>query len=170
MGADEPSEDAIAQLARRHGLDALAPGAATIQYLDQTIKHIARSYLTAEPAELTEEVRLYVAWVRRLLNNSRAPAQHHRLYVQLGYLTGIWTSPLGQDTSDERMSSWERSTDSRPNGLVEDSARNSSATRSSWSAAVVDRSLRSLVSLGSTTRPWATGYARTALTVVRPRG
>jgi tetratricopeptide (TPR) repeat protein len=27
--------------------------------------------------------------VRRLLNNSRAPAQHHRLYVQLGYLTGI---------------------------------------------------------------------------------
>src|SRR5215208_2374392 len=64
-----------------------------------------------------------------------------------GPLEGEWTSPLGQDTSDERMSSWERSTDSRPNGLVEDSARNSSATRSSWSAAVVDRSLRSLVSL-----------------------
>jgi tetratricopeptide (TPR) repeat protein len=89
MGADEPSDDAIAQLARRHGLDALAPSAATIQYLDQAIEHIARSYLTAEPAELTDEVRLYVAWVRRLLNNSRAPAQHHRLYVQLGYLTGI---------------------------------------------------------------------------------
>ena len=30
-----------------------------------------------------------MAWVRRLLNNSRAPAQHHRLYIQLGYLTGI---------------------------------------------------------------------------------
>ena len=30
-----------------------------------------------------------MAWVRRLLNNSRASAQHHRLYVQLGYLTGI---------------------------------------------------------------------------------
>ena len=89
MGADEPSDDAIAQLARRHGLDALAPSAATIQYLDQAIEHIARIYLTAEPAELTDEVRLYVAWVRRLLNNSRAPAQHHRLYVQLGYLTGI---------------------------------------------------------------------------------
>jgi tetratricopeptide (TPR) repeat protein len=89
MGADEPSDDAIAQLARRHGLDALAPSAATIQYLDQAIEHLARSYLTAEPAELTDEVRLYVAWVRRLLNNSRAPAQHHRLYVQLGYLTGI---------------------------------------------------------------------------------
>jgi tetratricopeptide (TPR) repeat protein len=88
MGADEPSDDAIAQLARRHGLDALAPSAATIQYLDQAIEHIARSYLTAEPAELTDEIRLYVAWVRRLLN-SRAPAQHHRLYVQLGYLTGI---------------------------------------------------------------------------------
>jgi tetratricopeptide (TPR) repeat protein len=89
MGADEPSDDAIAQLARRHGLDALAPSAATIQYLDQAIEHIARIYLTAEPAELTDEVRLYVAWVRRLLFNSRAPAQHHRLYVQLGYLTGI---------------------------------------------------------------------------------
>ena len=89
MGADEPSDDAIAQLARRHGLDALAPSAATIQYLDQAIEHIARIYLTAELAELTDEVRLYVAWVRRLLNNSRAPAQHHRLYVQLGYLTGI---------------------------------------------------------------------------------
>jgi len=89
MGADEPSDDAIAQLARRHGLDALAPSAATIQYLDQAIKHIACTYLTAEPAELTEEARLYLAWVRRLLDNSRAPAQHHRLYVQLGYLTGI---------------------------------------------------------------------------------
>ena len=89
MGADEPSDDAIAQLARRHGLDPLAPSAATIQYLDQAIEHIARIYLTAEPAELTDAVRLYVAWVRRLLNNSRAPAQHHRLYVQLGYLTGI---------------------------------------------------------------------------------
>jgi hypothetical protein len=30
-----------------------------------------------------------VAWVRRLLANSRAPARHHRLYVQLGYLAGI---------------------------------------------------------------------------------
>ena len=89
MGADEPSDDAIVQLARRRGLDALAPTAATIQYLDQAIEHIARIYLMAEPAELTEEVRLYVAWVRRLLSNSRAPAQHHRLYVQLGYLTGI---------------------------------------------------------------------------------
>jgi tetratricopeptide (TPR) repeat protein len=89
MGADEPSDDAIAQLAQRHGLDALAPSAATIQYLDQAIEHIARIYLTAPPAELTDEIRLYVAWVRRLLNNSRAPAQHHRLYVQLGYLTGI---------------------------------------------------------------------------------
>jgi tetratricopeptide (TPR) repeat protein len=85
----EPSDDAIAQVARRHGLDALAPSAATIQYLDQAIEHTARSYLTAEPAELTEEVRLHMAWVRRLLDNSRAPAQHHRLYVQLGYLTGI---------------------------------------------------------------------------------
>jgi tetratricopeptide (TPR) repeat protein len=89
MGADEPSDDDIAQLARRHGLDALAPSAATVQYIDQAIEHIARIYLTAEPAELTDEVRLYVAWVRRLLNNSRASAQHHRLYVQLGYLTGI---------------------------------------------------------------------------------
>jgi len=44
MGADEPSDDAIAQLARRHGLDALAPSAATIQYLDQAIEHIARIY------------------------------------------------------------------------------------------------------------------------------
>jgi tetratricopeptide (TPR) repeat protein len=89
MGADEPSDEAIAQLARRHGLDALVPSAATIQCLDQAIERVARSYLTAEPAELTEEVRLYVAWVRRLLDNSRAPARHHRLYVQLGYLTGI---------------------------------------------------------------------------------
>jgi hypothetical protein len=89
MEADEPSDDAIVRLARRHGLDTLAPSAATIQYLDQAIERIARRYLTAEPAELTEEVRLHVAWVRRLLDNSRAPAQHHRLYVQLGYLTGI---------------------------------------------------------------------------------
>jgi hypothetical protein len=88
-GADEPSDDAIVRLARRHGLDALAPSAATIQYLDQAIERVARAYLTAEPAELTEEVRLHVAWARRLLNNSRAPAQHHRLYVQLGILTGI---------------------------------------------------------------------------------
>src|SRR5829696_3004813 len=96
MRADEPSDDAIAQLARRHGLDALAPSAATIQYLDQAIEHIARIYLTAEPAELTDEVRLYVAWVRRLLNNSRAPTQHHRLYIQLGYLTG-WGCPVLTD-------------------------------------------------------------------------
>jgi tetratricopeptide (TPR) repeat protein len=89
MEADEPSDDAIVRLARRHGLDALAPSAATIQYLDQAIERVARRYLTAEPAELTEEVRLHLAWVRRLLDNSRAPAQHHRLYVQLGYLTGI---------------------------------------------------------------------------------
>jgi tetratricopeptide (TPR) repeat protein len=87
-GADEPS-DAIAQLARRHGLDPLAPSAATIQYLDQAIEHVARAYLTAEPAELTDEVRLYLTWVRQLLDNSRAPAQHHQLYVQFGYLTGI---------------------------------------------------------------------------------
>ncbi len=89
MGADEPSDDAIVGLARRHGLDALAPSAATIQYLDQAIERVARAYLTVEPAELTEEVRLHVVWVRRLLTNSRAPAQHHRLYVQLGILTGI---------------------------------------------------------------------------------
>jgi tetratricopeptide (TPR) repeat protein len=89
MGADKPSDDAIVRLARRHGLDALAPSAATIQYLDQAIERVARAYLTAEPAELTEEVRLHVAWARRLLNNSRAPAQHHRLYVQLGILNGI---------------------------------------------------------------------------------
>jgi tetratricopeptide (TPR) repeat protein len=89
MGADEPSDDAIVRLARRHGLDALAPTAATIQYLDQAIERVAHAYLTAEPTELIEEVRLHVAWVRRLLNNRRAPAQHHRLYVQLGILTGI---------------------------------------------------------------------------------
>jgi tetratricopeptide (TPR) repeat protein len=89
MGADEPSDDALVQLARRHGLDALAPSAATIRYLDQAIKHFGRTYLMAEPTELADEVRLHVAWVRRLLDNSRAPAQHHRLYVQLGYLTGI---------------------------------------------------------------------------------
>jgi tetratricopeptide (TPR) repeat protein len=89
MGADKPTDDAIARLARRHGLDPLTPSAATTQYLDQTIERVARSYLTAEPAELTDEVRLHVAWVRRLLDNSRAPAQHHRLYLQLGYLTGI---------------------------------------------------------------------------------
>jgi tetratricopeptide (TPR) repeat protein len=89
MGADEPSDDAIVRLARRHGLDPLAPSAATTQYLDQTIEHIARRYLTADPAELTEEVRLHTAWVHRLLDNSRAPAQHHRLYVQYGYLTSI---------------------------------------------------------------------------------
>jgi tetratricopeptide (TPR) repeat protein len=89
VGADEPSDDAITRLARRHGLDPLAPSAATVQYLDQSIERVARTYLTAEPAELTEEVRLYLAWVRRLLDNSRAPAQHHHLYVQLGYLTGI---------------------------------------------------------------------------------
>ena len=35
--------------------------------------------------------------------------------------TGRWTSPLRQDTSDERMSSWERNTDRRPNGPVEGS-------------------------------------------------
>jgi tetratricopeptide (TPR) repeat protein len=89
MGADEPSDDAIAQLARHHGLDPLTPSAATTQYLDHAIERVARSYLTADPAELTEEVRLHVAWVRRLLDSSRAPAQHHRLYVQLGYLTSI---------------------------------------------------------------------------------
>jgi tetratricopeptide (TPR) repeat protein len=89
MEADQPSDDAIVRLARRHGLDALASSAATIQYLDQAIERFGRTYLTAAPAELTEEVRLHVAWVRRLLDNSRAPAQHHRLYVQLGYLTGI---------------------------------------------------------------------------------
>jgi hypothetical protein len=89
MGADEPSDHAIAQLARHHGLDPLTPSAATTQYLDQAIEHIARSYLTADPAELTEEVRLHTAWVQRLLDNSHAPAQHHRLYVQLGYLTSI---------------------------------------------------------------------------------
>jgi tetratricopeptide (TPR) repeat protein len=89
MGADEPSDDAIVALARRHGLDPLAPSAATIQCLDQAIERIGNTYLTAEPGELTEEVRLYLAWVQRLLGNSRSPIQHHQLYVQLGYLTGI---------------------------------------------------------------------------------
>ena len=89
MGADEPSDDALVQLARRHGVNELAPSAATIRYLDQAIEHFGRTYLTAAPAELADEVRLHVAWVRRLLDNSRAPAQYHRLYVQLGYLTGI---------------------------------------------------------------------------------
>src|SRR5829696_3157343 len=36
---------------------------------------------------------------------------------------GGWTSPVRQDTSDERMSSWERSTDRRHKGLVESSSR-----------------------------------------------
>jgi tetratricopeptide (TPR) repeat protein len=89
MGADEPSDDAIAQLARRHGLDPLTPSAATTQYLDQAIERVARRYLTADPAELTEQVRLHTAWVQRLLDNSRTSAQHHHLYVQLGYLTSI---------------------------------------------------------------------------------
>jgi hypothetical protein len=89
MGANEPGDDAIVALAQRHSLDPLAPSAATIQCLDQAIERIGRSYLTAEPGELTEEVRLYRAWVERLLGNSRSPIQHHRLYVQLGYLTGI---------------------------------------------------------------------------------
>ncbi len=66
MGADEPSDDAIAQPARRHGLDPLTPSAATTQYLDQAMEHIAGSYLTAEPAELTEEVRLHIAFVEGL--------------------------------------------------------------------------------------------------------
>jgi hypothetical protein len=35
------------------------------------------------------------------LDNSRAPAQHHRLYVQLGYLTGILSQlPLAQGDHD----------------------------------------------------------------------
>jgi tetratricopeptide (TPR) repeat protein len=89
VGADEPSDDAIAQLTRRHGLDPLTPSAATTQYLDQAIERVARRYLTADPAELTEEARLHVAWVQRLLDNSRTSAQHHPLYVQLGYLTSI---------------------------------------------------------------------------------
>jgi hypothetical protein len=70
MEADQPSEGAIARLARRHGLDALAPSAATIQYLDQAIERFGRTYLTAAPAELTEEVRLHAAWVRRLLGTA----------------------------------------------------------------------------------------------------
>jgi hypothetical protein len=89
MGADEPSDDAIAQLTRRHGLDPLTPSAATTQYLGQAIERVARRYLTADPAELTEQVRLHTAWVQRLLDNSRTSAQHHHLYVQLGYLTSI---------------------------------------------------------------------------------
>src|SRR5829696_2396579 len=89
MEADEPSDDAIAQLARRHGLDPLTPSAATTQHLDHAIEGIARRYLTAEPAQLAEEVRLYLTWVHRLLDNSRAPAQHHHLYMQLGYLIGL---------------------------------------------------------------------------------
>ena len=52
-----------------------------------------------------------------------------------------WISPQRQDTSDERMSSWERSTDSRHDGLVEGSSRSSSATRSSRLAAPAGRSL-----------------------------
>jgi tetratricopeptide (TPR) repeat protein len=88
-GADERSDDAIVELARRHGLDPLVPSVATIQCLDQAIERISHRYLTAEPDELTEEVRLYLTWVERLLGNSRSPNQHHQLYVQLGYLTGI---------------------------------------------------------------------------------
>jgi hypothetical protein len=41
MGADEPGDDAIAQLARRHGMDPLAPSAATLQCLDQAIERVA---------------------------------------------------------------------------------------------------------------------------------
>ena len=47
--------------------------------------------------------------------------------------------PRRQDTSDERMSLWERNTDRPHTGPVEGSPRSSSATRSSWSAAPADR-------------------------------
>jgi hypothetical protein len=58
MEADEPSDEAIAQRARRHSLDPLPPSAAITQHFDHAIEGIARRYLTAEPAELTKEVRL----------------------------------------------------------------------------------------------------------------
>lgn len=54
-GADEPTDEAIVELARRHGLDPLVPNAATIQCLDQAIERIGHKYLTAEPGELTED-------------------------------------------------------------------------------------------------------------------
>ena len=109
MQSDHPSDDAIVQLARRHGLDPLTPSAATTQYLDQAIEHTARSYLTADPAEVTEEVRLHRAWVQRLLDDSRAPAQHHRLDVQLGYLTSILAQlSLAQGDHDATQATYSR--------------------------------------------------------------
>jgi two-component system NarL family sensor kinase len=81
----------------------------------------------------------------------------------------LWTSPLRQDISNERMSSWERNLDRRPNGPVEGSPRSSRVMRSSWSAPAADRSLRSPGSSASTTPHWATGSARTASTAASAR-
>ena len=90
MGADEPATTLLSgwpdATAWTRWPQARPPSDALIRRSSIS----ARTYLTAAPAELAEEVRLHVAWVRRLLDTSRAPAQHHhRLYVQLGYLTGI---------------------------------------------------------------------------------
>jgi putative transposase len=64
----------------------------------------------------------------RLMASTLNRGEQRRL---LGLERRKWISPLRQDTSDERMSSWERNTDRGHNGPVEDSPRSSSTTRSS---------------------------------------
>ena len=80
--------------------------------------------LPTHPAALTAknvQVRNVELWLQFTLVSSascRGPILCH----EAAFLGG-WTSPVRQDTSDERMSSWERSTDRRHKGLVEGSSR-----------------------------------------------
>ena len=87
-----------------------------------------------------------------------------------GYDIALWTSPLRPDTSDERMSVWERNASTSRSrglgrGLVGSSRQSSSVTRSSWCCRPAGRSLRSPRSWICTTPPSGTGYGRPRSTV-----
>ena len=145
--------------ARAAGLPAMHP---------HQLRHaFATSWLAEGGNE--NELMLVAGWKSRTMIDrytkatavERARASHVRLSP------ADWTSPLRQDTSlGRRMSAWK--TDSEGTGAS--SPPSSNATRSSWFAPVAGRSPRSLGSLGSTTRRWATGCARTASTVASKTG
>jgi transposase len=84
-----------------------------------------------------------------------APIQADRRWV-IERTHAWWSSPLEPDTSDGRMSVWQR----RGSDDDASSPRSSNVTRWSWSERPAGRSRTSPLSWGSTTPHWATGSGR----------
>src|SRR6266498_1371842 len=151
------------------GPDAPA-GFALLQFAEERVAEVAEAlqalglHLVGGQVQLDPELDELQELLGEAAGDDRPLVAH---VLSHGSLGEGWTSPLRQDTSlERRMSVWQ----TRSTGDDGSSLRSSSMTRWTWSAAPAGRSPRSPTSLGSTTPRWATGSARTASTVARPRG